>query len=84
MPEDDAVRFLQRNGLRKTLALGDSFGWSDSFDWSSDDHATLALRIEPKPFGPGGDWVNGHLKGASLFYPGGREVSIPLGKAPKH
>jgi|HubBroStandDraft_1064217.scaffolds.fasta_scaffold1146506_1 hypothetical protein len=83
MPEKDAVKFLERNGLANPIVSGDSFGWSDGFDWPS-GRATLGLEIAPKQLNPSGAWVNGILKGADLCYPDGKEVPIPLRNAPKH
>ena len=83
MREEAAVKLLERNGLTKAVAVGDSFGWSDGFDWPS-GRASLGLEIEPKGLASGGAWVNGFLKAAVLNYPDGKRVPIPLRKAPQH
>jgi hypothetical protein len=80
MPEKDAIRFLNQNGLVSDLGKdGDSLGWSDGFSFST---GALCLVIAPKQLQPDGAWANGLLKKAFINKNDGKVVSIPLKNAP--
>ncbi len=81
MTEEDAIRFLEKNGLAMdSLQLGSSFGWSDAFLLSN---GSLCLTIDPGgrslPIGQrDGKWKNGLLREAFIYKNDGEGVSITL------
>jgi hypothetical protein len=81
MSENNAIRFLKRNGLTEDMPkIGDSFHWSDGFSLSNGH--TLGLVIEPKTLQPNGDWIHGLLKEAAIYHPDGKTVLIAIRNAP--
>ena len=80
MREEEATRFLKKNGLKSWGSLGDSFCWADCVELTKP--FCLALVITPKEFRTDGAWVNGLVQSASIQSNGVEVASIPLKKRP--
>lgn len=80
MTEDDATKFLERNGLRSGGRIGSSQGWYSFFPLANG--VSLGLNIRPKEPKPDAGWANGLLQAAFLQSNGVIFSSITLTNTP--